>query len=69
MRAVCGKCGATATIQITGRNRFTYSQSEFHNCPIVQERMRANGGSTGDTDCDNMLKAVSAERERVLGRG
>jgi hypothetical protein len=68
VRAECGKCGTTATIQVTGRIRFTYTQRDFHRCLIVRERMRANGGSTSDADCDHMVKAVTAERDRVVGR-
>lgn len=66
MKATCGKCGVKADVKITAPGRMSYSIEHGGSlqCPVVQERMEKNGGSTSDTDCDFMLQAVQWARQK-----
>lgn len=69
MQAQCAECGARAQITVKFKG-FSYSVAGFDTamCPVVRKRAEENGGSTNNTDCDHMLKAVSREYNRFMGR-
>jgi hypothetical protein len=69
MKATCGKCGGKAEVTLAA-NGFSYDMDRRarSECVVIRERMAAEGGSTNNTDCDHMLEAAQAVRERFLQR-
>lgn len=69
MQATCAKCGGKAEVSLTASG-FSYNMDRRarSECTVILERMAAEGGRTSDTDCDHMLEAAQAARERFLQR-
>lgn len=69
MHANCRKCGARAEVSLSGNGGLQYQigSKTLQLCEVIQDRMKAAGGSTSNMDCDNMLDAAQATARQMRG--
>ncbi len=69
MQAICAKCGMAAQIEaIAGGLRYSVPRGPLRECPVIGEQLQLHGSASLDTDCDNLLDAISIEYRRLLLR-
>ncbi len=67
--ATCARCGVRATWAPTAKSyQYETEPGGELRCPVIQERAAEGGGSTSDTDCDNLLDALEREHARFRGQ-